>query len=119
MAVQRQHFDDDHRDDFNESSQVSIDLNPALKQRIRKAAHSKNQPVREYIKNILEQTVPTEADLPQNESPSSSDLIEQLYRLREQIIQYSKGEIFEDSTELLRQQREERAKYLEEPQELA
>jgi 2'-5' RNA ligase len=40
------------------------------------------------------------------------ELLEQVYRVREQIMQESKGKIFEDSTEIIRQQREERTRQL-------
>ena len=40
------------------------------------------------------------------------DFLEQVHRIREQIIQDSKGELFEDSTELIRQEREKRTEYL-------
>ena len=40
------------------------------------------------------------------------DFLEQVYRVREQVIKDSKGELFEDSTELIRQMREERTREL-------
>ena len=44
--------------------------------------------------------------------PVTPELLEQVYRVREQIMQESKGKIFEDSTEIIRQQREERTRQL-------
>ena len=44
--------------------------------------------------------------------PVTPELLEQVYRVREQIMQESKGKIFEDSTEIIRQQREERTQQL-------
>jgi 2'-5' RNA ligase superfamily len=44
--------------------------------------------------------------------PLTPELLEQVYRVREQIMQESKGKIFEDSTEIIRQQREERTRQL-------
>jgi len=46
--------------------------------------------------------------------PIPDDFLEKVYQLRERIIQESKGHIFEDSAELVRQMREERTRYLEE-----
>ena len=40
------------------------------------------------------------------------DFLEQVHRIREQVIQDSKGELFEDSTELIRREREKRTEYL-------
>lgn len=44
--------------------------------------------------------------------PIPSDIIEQLDRVRERIRQESNGKLFEDSTEIIRQQREERTRQL-------
>ena len=40
------------------------------------------------------------------------DFLEQVHRIREQVIQDSKGELFEDSAELIRREREKRTEYL-------
>jgi len=40
------------------------------------------------------------------------DFLEQVHRIREQVIQDSKGELFEDSTELIQQEREKRTKQI-------
>lgn len=48
----------------------------------------------------------------QKQHPLPDDFLEQVYRVREQVIQDSKGEIFEDSAELIRQEREKRTKQL-------
>lgn len=40
------------------------------------------------------------------------DFLEQVHRIREQVIQDSKGELFEDSAEILRREREKRTEYL-------
>ncbi len=44
--------------------------------------------------------------------PLTPELLEQVYRVREQIMQESNGKLFEDSTEIIRQQREERTRQL-------
>jgi hypothetical protein len=40
------------------------------------------------------------------------DLLEHVNRVREQIMQGTNGKLFEDSTEIIRQQREERTRQL-------
>ena len=40
------------------------------------------------------------------------DFLEQVHQIREQVIQDSKGELFEDSAELIRRGREKRTEYL-------
>jgi hypothetical protein len=49
--------------------------------------------------------------------PVTQETLEQVLRVRERIMRESKGQPFEDSTELIRQMREERTKYLEELRE--
>ncbi len=49
--------------------------------------------------------------------PVTQETLEQVLRVREQIMRETKGRVFEDSTELIRQMREERTKYLEELRE--
>jgi hypothetical protein len=44
--------------------------------------------------------------------PLSSELLEQVYRVHEEIMQGTQGRLFEDSTEIIRQQREERTQHL-------
>src|SRR5712691_9738179 len=58
-----------------------------------------------------EQFVPDEANVSQQRR-IPDDFLEQVHRIREQVIQDSRGELFEDSTELIRQEREKRTKQL-------
>src|SRR6266480_4235444 len=44
--------------------------------------------------------------------PVTPEFLEQMYRVREQIMQGTNGKLFEDSTEIIRQQREERTRQL-------
>jgi hypothetical protein len=44
--------------------------------------------------------------------PLTPELLEQVYRVRERIRQETNGQMFEDSTEIIRQQREERTRQL-------
>jgi len=58
-----------------------------------------------------EQFVPDEANVSQQRR-IPDDFLEQVHRIREQVIQDSKGELFEDSAEILRREREKRTEYL-------
>ncbi|HEY6287160.1 MAG TPA: hypothetical protein VIX20_15960, partial [Ktedonobacteraceae bacterium] len=44
--------------------------------------------------------------------PLTPETLEQVYRVREQIMHGTNGKLFDDSTELIRQQREERTRQL-------
>ena len=118
-----------HKEDFNKEdkqqeantmkrSRITIDISPELRRRIKVAASQNDLSISEYLGNILEEHVPEEMDLvEQDVHPVPSDILEEIDRIRERVIRESKGHIFEDSTEVLRQQREERTQYLEELRE--
>lgn len=91
-----------------------IDISPELRRRIKIAAAQKDLSIREYVEQILEQAVPAEeASVPQQEPrPMSRKSLERLLRTREQIMQERQGQPFTDSTEIIRQMREERSQYL-------
>ena len=99
-------------------SRITIDISPELRRRIKVAASRNDQSISEYLGRILEENVPEEMDLvEQYVHPVPSNILEEVDRIRERIIRESKGHIFEDSTEVLRQQREERTQYLEDLRE--
>jgi predicted metal-dependent RNase len=99
-------------------SRITIDISPELRRRIKVAASQRDLSISEYLGNILEENVPEEMNLiEQDTHPVPSDILEEMDRIRERVIRESKGYIFEDSAEVLRQQREERTQYLEELRE--
>ena len=115
MALRKEDLDDDdeHRDNAKKRSRITFDVSPQLKRRIKIAALQEDLSIGEYLGRILEQAVPDEASATQHQwKPIPEDFLEQVHRVREQVIKDSKGEIFEDSTELIRQMREERTRYL-------
>ena len=91
-----------------------IDISPELRRRIKIAAAQKDLSIREYVEQILEQAVPfEEASAHQEEErPISQEALERILRTREQIMQERGGRPFTDSTEIIRQMREERSQYL-------
>lgn len=63
--------------------------------------------------DITNEPVPGESSMEGlHRRPLTPELLEQVYRVREQIIQGTNGRLFEDSTEIIRQQREERTRQL-------
>ena len=66
------------------------------------------------MSDILEQTVPDEITVgEQARHPVPSDILDEVYRIREQLLRESKGHTFEDTTETIRRMREERTEYIE------
>ena len=121
MALRKEEFHhDDEQQETNtmKRSRITIDISPELRRRIKIAASRNDQSISEYLGRILDEHVPEEMDLvEQDVHPVPSDILEEIDRIRERVIRESKGHIFEDSTEVLRQQREERTQYLEELRE--
>jgi predicted DNA binding CopG/RHH family protein len=120
MALRKHDIDND---DYQEAqtmkrSRITIDVSPELRKRIKLAAAQNEMSISEYLGQILERSVPHEVSLTeQEEHPVTPEFLEQVYRVRERIMRESKGQLFEDSAELIRQMREERTKYLEELRE--
>src|SRR5713226_2053011 len=115
MALRNQDFDenDEHTIQTAKRSRITIDISPELRRRIKLAAIENDLSISAYLGQILEQTVPDEASTTHRQTHQiPDDFLEQVYRVREQVIRDSKGELFEDSTEMIRQMREERTRQL-------
>jgi hypothetical protein len=121
MALRKEelhHEDEQQEINTMKRSRITIDISPELRRRIKVAASQRDMSISEYLGRILEQSVPLEVGLTQQEEhPVTPEFLEQVYRVRQRIFKESKGEFFEDSAESIRQQREDRTKYLEELEE--
>lgn len=113
MAVRKENLEQSQTVPVEKRSRITIDISPELRRRIKMAALQHDCSISEYVGQMLEQAVPKEASLTQHERrPLTRDFLEKVYQVRERIIQESKGQLFEDSAELIRQQREERTRQL-------
>ncbi len=83
MALQ-QHFDDEHTDHQVPES-ITLDVSSALYIRLKMAANNQNQTIHEYLKGLLEHAVP-------EYEQESFDIIEELRKLREQVLKNNHGE---------------------------
>jgi DNA-binding LacI/PurR family transcriptional regulator len=93
---------------------LMIDISPELRYRIKVAAAQNDMSIREYIEQILDQAVPQITTSEQEHRPMTQEAFDRLLQFHEQVKQNHQGQTFEDSTELIRQMREERSKYLAE-----
>ena len=112
---------DDLYEDYDKGNQamkrsrIAIDVSPELRRRIKKAATENEVSISEYLGRILDEKVPRETNLIQiEEKPLTREKLERVLRVREEIIAHTGGYTFEDSTEVVRQMREERSRELEE-----
>lgn len=119
MAVRKQEFDDNEgrMSQTAKRSRITFDVSPELQRRIKIAALQNNLSLGAYLGRILDDVVPQEVNVAQQEMrPITRESVERLRRLRERILQDRAGRTFEDSSEMIRQMREERTEYLEESQ---
>jgi len=121
MALSKEDFHDDNKQkeaNTMKRSRITIDISPELRRRIKVAASQNDLSISEYLGRILEQAVPDKASIiEEEEQPITLEEIEKLRRLRKLILQDRQGKPFEDSSEMIRQMREERTRYLEQIQE--
>ena len=117
MALRKEHFDEE--DENQEAStmkrsRITIDISPELRRRIKIAALQNDLSISEYLTGILEQAVPEETSMTeQHGKPLTRETLEHILRVRKEIMEHTKGRVFEDSTEIIRQLREERSRELE------
>lgn len=115
MALRKEEIDDTYDKEsqtMKERTRITIDVSPELRTRIKVAAAENAISISEYLGRILEESVPAQNSGRAQGHPVTLEVIEQLRRLREQIFQENNRQFFEDSAELLRQQREERTRQL-------
>jgi len=108
MAIQKE-YSDDYNKLPGKRPRLMIDISPELLQRIKIAAANKKVSIQEYVEDILDQAVPSEK---RERGQLNSAAIEDLLKTREEILHERQGQPFTDSTELIRQMREERSDYL-------
>ncbi len=115
MALRKEQIDEFHDEEnrvMKERTRITIDVSPELRKRIKVAAAENGISISEYLGHILEESVPVKHPEITRGHPVTLEAIERLRRLREQIFQENNGQFFEDSSELLYQQREERTRQL-------
>jgi predicted amidophosphoribosyltransferase len=117
MALRKKDFDNN---DYQEAqtmkrSRITIDVTPELRKRIKLAAAQNELSISEYLGQILERTVPDEANIRRwQRKPLTRETLERVYQVHEEIMEHTNRRVFEDSTEIIRQMREERSKELDE-----
>jgi predicted amidophosphoribosyltransferase len=117
MALRKENFhDEDKQQEANtmKRSRITIDISPELRRRIKVAASQRDLSISEYLGRILEENVPDEVSIKQRQrKPLTRETLEHVYQVREEIMDHTNRRIFEDSTEIIRQMREERSQELD------
>jgi DNA polymerase elongation subunit (family B) len=116
MALHKEDVHDAEQKEANtmKRSRITIDISPELRRRIKIAASQRDVSISEYLGGILEEHVPNEMSIKQQQrKPLTRETLEHVYKVREEIMEHTNRRIFEDSTELIRQMREERSQELD------
>jgi len=117
MALRKEDFhNEDKQQEANtmKRSRITIDISPELRRRIKVAASQRDLSISEYLGSILEESVPEEVSIKQQQrKPLTRETLEHIYQVREEIMEHTNQRIFEDSTEIIRQMREERSQELD------
>jgi hypothetical protein len=114
MALRKEdmYYNDDQEAHTTKRSRITIDVSPELRRRIKMAATQNDLSISEYLGRILDEAVPDEASIRQQRHPATQKMLEDLMQVRDEILRERNGQPFEDSTEMIRQMRDERSKYL-------
>ena len=117
MAAQRQRYDDndEHTETENTKKRVRLtfDVTPDLRRRIKLAAVKDNLTLNEYLGQVLDEVVPVEEEIMQKQrQPVSREAIERLLQFRQELIKETNGIVFDDTAEILHQEREKRLNQL-------
>jgi hypothetical protein len=113
MALRKEEIDvnsDEESQIMKERTRITIDVSPELRQRIKLAAFQNNISISEYLGRILEDAVPREISYSKEMKPLTREKLERVLQVRERIIEHTGGYTFDDSTEIVRQMRDERTK---------
>src|SRR5438270_8108490 len=90
-----------------------VGISPELYQQVEIAAAQKDLSIREYLEEVLEGALSHDTRTSQEQGrPMTHETFEELRQLRQHIKRNHPGQTFDDSTELIRQMREERSRYL-------
>jgi hypothetical protein len=113
MSMQQGHYEQG-ANHLKKRTRLIIDIVPELRRRIKIAAAENDLSVQEYVGRILDQAVPPERSSSQRAYGHLDRMaVDRLLQTREAIMHAHPGQVFEDSSELLYQAREERSRELE------
>jgi len=112
----------EHNDNYSENdAQVTLDISPGLRRRIKRAVAGSDLSVNKYIEHILEQNVPMEQteDIPNQaqRTPLTQEKLTQILQASDEIMRRTQGQVFEDPVDVIRKMRDERTQEVLNPYE--
>lgn len=116
MVARRQEHSDYNRQTESSSKKrvrLTFDLDDGLRRRIKLQALKQDLTINEYLTRVLDDVVPAEETNKQaRRQPVSREAIERLLHFREELIKETNGTVFDDTAELIREEREKRINQL-------
>lgn len=87
---------------------ITIKVNSELEARIAAAAEQHQMSIDQYLEDLLGQAVPAQTSIKRVRRHITPEGVKRLIQVRDRILQEHGGQPFENSVELLRQERKER-----------
>ncbi|GAC1616120.1 MAG: hypothetical protein NVS4B11_03890 [Ktedonobacteraceae bacterium] len=115
MALRKKDFDESnkHSPSLNQTDLI-LHISAELQRKINVAALQNYLSLEEYVEQVLEQaTSKDDVTTRHQDKPLSPEIVGHVLEVSEQIKQHTRGHLFEDSTEMIRQMREERSQELD------
>lgn len=124
MVAQRRYDTYDDHDHYDNSAdtekakkrvRLTFDVTPELRRRIKLAALNHNQTLNEYLGKVLDEAVPAEEEIVQTQHQErvvTRKTLDKVNEISQRILKERNGRPFENTTEMIRQMREERTRYL-------
>jgi hypothetical protein len=96
-----------------QNQEIMVGMKPEVRYQLETTAAEQELSLREYIEKVLEEIALLQQKASKEElQPITREAYEGLLRLREQFKKNHPGVVLDDSTEIIRQMREERSQYL-------
>jgi hypothetical protein len=112
MAVRRQEHDDESAKGNGNETDITLEISPEIRRRIKRAAAENNLSVEEYLERMIEQAEKEDLIRQEQRKPLTQEKLVGIFRAIEEIQQHTQGQIFDDPVEVIRKMREERLREL-------
>jgi hypothetical protein len=97
---------------FIPQERIPVEISRQLYYRIKAEATRRHIPTRQYLEDLLDETVPESTDVITPGHPPTQENLDKLKEISERLYRENNYQFFEDSVEVIREMREERLREL-------
>jgi|GEM_PF-1749539 hypothetical protein len=97
---------------FISQERIPVEISRQLYYRIKAEATRRHIPTRQYLEDLLDETVPESTDVITPGHPPTQENLDKLKEISERLYRENNYQFFEDSVEVIREMREERLREL-------